>query len=479
MSDTPSHQRIPKDSRRPDQEVFDFREEHYEAPVADGPLPDPAEDFSPPPPDPASLPDPFEDFSPPPARPTLGLDDLPSLDDLFKPFDLNSPTPEAIDEEGYQDIYTPKAAEEYVYEDLDTRDPEVVRTLNQAEAEAKRIIDEAEAARAEILARAETEAKGLAAEVQAAEREKLEKSLAAAAEKNQAADERFYAAEETLKSAEAELAEAERVKTETEQSLAELNQRLTGLDEEGQRLAAEFEARKAEFEAAKEEMMNQARQAAHSEGREAGFSEGLAAGEKRAAEEFQAKVEHFLAVADKLENIYHQLWQANGPLMIKLAVESVERILNKELPRAEGLAAAAFKACVDYLTRAHQVTVLVRPEDMAQMELARADQRARLGALVKVDFKADESLGPGDLIIESDIGRLDATVKHRAGQIMDALREAFDRQYDQPVEDRAAANESEAAEAETPEAEAPGAETPEAPEASGPPAAAPEGGDNG
>jgi hypothetical protein len=112
--------------------------------------------------------------------------------------------------------------------------------------------------------------------------------------------------------------------------------------------------------------------------------------------------------------------------MVQLAIEGAEGILNKELKSAEDLAVRAFEACIDYLDQAHRVVFQARPQDIPLLEEARADQRQRLGALVKVSFQPDERLGPGDLIMESDVGRLDATVKHRAVQVMAVLREAFE-----------------------------------------------------
>jgi hypothetical protein len=131
-------------------------------------------------------------------------------------------------------------------------------------------------------------------------------------------------------------------------------------------------------------------------------------------------------ILESLENLYQGLWRANGPMMIQLAIEAVEGILNKELKSAEDLTVRAFEACIDFLGQAHQVVFQARPQDLSLLEEARSEQRQRLGALVKVTFQPDEGLGPGDLIMESDVGRLDATVEHRASQVLKVLREAFE-----------------------------------------------------
>ena len=179
--------------------------------------------------------------------------------------------------------------------------------------------------------------------------------------------------------------------------------------------------------------MAEAKKAGQEEGRREGLAAGRESGRAEALEKFNLEVADFRALAEKLENLYEELWQINSPMMVKLAVEAAEHIVNKELSESEDLAVHAFRAAIDYLSQAHQVTVLVRPQDIAKLELAKAEQREKLGALVKVAFKGDETLGPGDLIIESDVGRLDATIKHRMGQVLDALRRAFSEGYEQPA----------------------------------------------
>jgi hypothetical protein len=59
------------------------------------------------------------------------------------------------------------------------------------------------------------------------------------------------------------------------------------------------------------------------------------------------------------------------------------------------------------------------------MESARKVFKDRLDGLVNIEFKPDSSLGPGDLIMESDAGRLDATIKNRRDRVMGVLRESL------------------------------------------------------
>lgn len=355
--------------------------------------------------------------------------DLPSLDDLFKPFDLDSEHPVSA-EEAYEDLYAP-SVDEFYYEDMDTRPPEVIKTLAQAEQLADEIVSAARAQADETLKNAKNEAAALIADLKRRQEQNEQESRQEIERRQQSIGEKTQQAEAALAAAESERLAAEQDRTEAAAQLAEAEERIAGLEGERNRLEQEHAARLADLEQSKEAVLAEAKAAGLEEGRRLGMEEGRKTGQYQALENFQKQVEDFLALADKLEKLYDDLWQANAPMMIKLALEAAGHIVNKELSASDDLAVQAFKACIDYLSRAHKVTVLVRPQDIAGLELAKAEQRERLGALVKVEFKGDDTLGPGDLIIESDIGRLDATIKHRTAEVLGVLRQAFEDRYGQ------------------------------------------------
>ncbi len=437
MSDfDPRYYRSPKNPPRA--EVTDFQPEDFAPEEPGAPSPGARPDAGRQAPARPGAPDPFEEFQVD-RQPLSGLmSDLPSLDGLFKPFDLTVETPDQNDH--FAEIFQTGPPAAYLYEDLDTRDPEVIRTLAQAEEQRAAIIRAAEEQASRLVETAVTEARGLVAEARTRQDVMLNEARQGAEEIDRAAQIRLERAEEQRAAAEQDRQAAGEQRAEAEAQLAAAAERIAGLDQERQTLAAEHEARQnelaaehaarlAELEASRDGVLAEAQAAGRREGFDRGLEEGRAAGRDEALKDFQNRVENLLTIMGKMENIYQELWAANGPMMIKLAIEAAEAILNKELKEAPDLAARAFEACIDFLSQAHRVTFLARPQDIAQLEAAKAEQRARLGALVKVTFQPDETLGPGDLIVESDIGRLDATVKHRTEQVLRVLREAFDEAH--------------------------------------------------
>lgn len=380
------------------------------------PIPDPCQDFDRDTPPRGPVPSPFEEFRTEKKPASSLMDHLPSLDGLFQPFDLTAENP--VDR-SFQDLYDQAApAEEYRFEELDTRDPEVIRAADKAREDNLRLVREAEEKAARILETAETEGRVIVDEARGRADYILDEARTFEADLNR------------------EREEAQTAKAEAEAVIKAAGERTAGLEDERKTLEAEIKTRREELETEYRRLqknLEDSREATLKEARAAGLAEGTAKGVKDGHDQayneslaaLQKEAEGFIAVMGKIENLYQDLWQANGPLMIKLAVEGVEKILNQALENGEDLARGAFLASIDFLSQAHNVTFLARPQDIDQLEKLKAEQRERLGALVKVSFKPDPSLGPGDLIMESDVGRLDATVKHRAAQVLKALREGF------------------------------------------------------
>ncbi|MGL4208462.1 MAG: FliH/SctL family protein [Candidatus Adiutrix sp.] len=437
MSDLGKYNSSRKQSQ-PDFRVTEFEPENF-GPIGDlGPVPSPRENFNKNLPPKEEAPNPFEEFSVEQKPLSQLMDDLPSLAGLFKAFDLHSETPDPSE---FQEAHPFNQVSEFVYEDMDLRDPNVVRTMAQAEKKVFEIINQAKKDALHIIESGRTEAMAIEAEatfkgdlILAETRRKILVLNAESEALNEVAASERQAALLALK-------EAEKKKTEAESQLQAAESRINGLNDEKNRLEEEFVARnkeleeeytrlKTEHEAALKETTKTAQKQGYEEGLAQGLNEGRLKGETEARENFRQKVDSLIQVIEKINNIYDDLWVANGPMMIKLAIEAAEQIVNKELKESQDLATFSFLACIQHLSQANKVNFLVRSQDIAQLEQAKAEQRERLGALVKINFVPDDSLGPGDLIMESDVGRLDATIKYRTAQVMNVLRKAYAGAHD-------------------------------------------------
>ncbi|MDR1111896.1 MAG: hypothetical protein LBP92_14670 [Deltaproteobacteria bacterium] len=357
----------------------------------------------------------------------------PSLGYLFNPFDPGEIRERVFDQD-FKDLPKP---EDYEYAKMDTRDTGIVDTLEMANRKAgeivagafeqgrrleERMIEVAKADAEDLLGEARDKAEALEAE-----------TLGKAKEEAQAI---IDGANGQVAQIEALKAEAERLRRETEDVKARTEATLAGVEAREAALGpreAEVERLRGEIERERLGILEQAKREAEA-ARNKAAGEGLAQGRSQGREQGQAearaevldKAKGFFGVMGRMEDLWRELWRQKAPFMVTLAVEGAEAIVNKEIENGRGLAAGAFSACLEYLRKCHTATFRVRPEDLAEIEEARSALRDKVDGLVNISFRPDPSLGPGDIIMESDAGLLDATLKNRRERVMAVLREALE-----------------------------------------------------
>ncbi|MEW6264160.1 MAG: FliH/SctL family protein [Thermodesulfobacteriota bacterium] len=207
--------------------------------------------------------------------------------------------------------------------------------------------------------------------------------------------------------------------------------------EEAEREAGEIRARaRAEAETIKQEAekikaeAEALRARAAEEGRTQGFQKGLAQGREEGRKKFETDAAPTLAALERLEDLYQDLWKINEAPLVKLAASIAERIVFQEVSTSPATIASAFKAALDQLHQQHQVVFRLNPADLANLELVSDEMKGRLKGLVKITFEPDPNLSRGDLIMETEAGRLDATVRRRIEAVLPAVEEVLVQSFD-------------------------------------------------
>jgi flagellar biosynthesis/type III secretory pathway protein FliH/vacuolar-type H+-ATPase subunit H len=372
---------------------------------------------------------PFQEFKDPKAASQAGgpaLKEGPSLGYLFKPFNPGQP-----EDKAFVALKAPKGGD-YEFKELDPIDDNIINTLDKAEKKAKAILAAAEGQEREFLAQARKKAQELSTELTAkaqGEAAELYKSAEEEAAKIREAAQASVAGADQAREELAKLkADLDALSQEVAAHKAEAAERLASLNEGEARLKAkeeELAAKSASLEDEKKKALSEAAAAGLAEGLAQGQKDGEAKGEKLGREAALDQVKSLLKALAKVGDIWQELWEANGEFMVRLAVEAAEAIVNKEIESGQGLAAGAFKACVAYLTQSHEAAFRICPGDLAELEKARAELREEMDSLVNIKFVPDAALGPGDLVMEADVGRLDATLKTRREKVMTVLRAAL------------------------------------------------------
>ncbi|MBW2086186.1 MAG: hypothetical protein JRI54_09210 [Deltaproteobacteria bacterium] len=181
----------------------------------------------------------------------------------------------------------------------------------------------------------------------------------------------------------------------------------------------EAEAIKALARKEGEEIKEKARAEGFEKGREQGINEGMAQGQ----ENFKAKLIETWNVLDAIGNLYQDLKKANEVVLVKLALTVAERVLLHEVSTSPEVVAAAFKAALAKLDKMHEVTLRAHPDDLARLEAAKAELKDQPDGLIKITIQPDPALNRGDLVAETEAGRIDATLRRRLQAVIEAVDE--------------------------------------------------------
>jgi len=165
-------------------------------------------------------------------------------------------------------------------------------------------------------------------------------------------------------------------------------------------------------------------------GREEGFRRGMEEVGAQVRAEFDAALGHTAQVLQAIDTLYRETFKNMEAELVKLALTVAERVLFQEASVSPKAVSAALEAALSRLDQAHRVVLRVHPDDLASLQSVQADFKDRLSGLTKIAFEPDASLRRGDLIVESEAGRIDSTLKRRLAAVTAdidlALKQSFD-----------------------------------------------------
>ena len=174
----------------------------------------------------------------------------------------------------------------------------------------------------------------------------------------------------------------------------------------------------------------QIRNSAHQEGFEAGHREGLAQGTEEGRRQFQAQAEPALAAFSQVQGLYEELWNINEPAMVQLVLSIAEKVIFREVQTSPEVIKNVFKAALDNLQEQHQAVFRVNPQDLGMLEELQKEIRDHVKGLLKITLESDDNLSRGDLIMETESGRLDATMKTRLQAVVNSVEDVLVEEFD-------------------------------------------------
>ena len=153
-----------------------------------------------------------------------------------------------------------------------------------------------------------------------------------------------------------------------------------------------------------------------------GVEEGYAEGLRRAEQTLLAERQSVAAALTAVAALREQILRESEPQIVDLTLAVAKELVLRSMERDRDLAARLAAAALDELGRCARIVLRVSAADRESID-------GWLGALPRDPSRPapalveDPSLGMGEVIAETDMGKVDARLENRLAQIVRALRE--------------------------------------------------------
>lgn len=153
-----------------------------------------------------------------------------------------------------------------------------------------------------------------------------------------------------------------------------------------------------------------------------GIEEGYAEGMRRAEATLLAERRRLVAAIESLAALRDQMLRDSDAQVVDLALAIARELALGAADQDRQVAARLASAALEELGRSTRLVMRISPVDRAEIDawLAALPDRASHPTIALIE---DGALAPGELIAETDLGRVDARLETRLAQVARAIRE--------------------------------------------------------
>ena len=219
--------------------------------------------------------------------------------------------------------------------------------------------------------------------------------------------------------------------------LSRIEEREHAMDVRSEELDMEISMRRGEIAQERDRILSEAkdqiekdREEARKAGHDEGFSAGKEAGEAAAREEMKELIRQTNAKAEKTLRDAHDamrdyLMQAED-VIVSIAMTAVERVLPQHFIDVPQMVLPIVRDAIERVKDQKEIVVHVPPDSYDFVLMARDELRGIVTAGdSNLSITSDESLKPGDCLVETPNGSVDARLQTQIEQLKKAVREVM------------------------------------------------------
>ncbi len=184
-------------------------------------------------------------------------------------------------------------------------------------------------------------------------------------------------------------------------------------------LAAQIKQQVEQARVAMREEFRKEAEAVHEAARQQGLQEGRASGALEAKQAVAAQLASLSAIAAQLQPALASAIRGTEEIAVAIAFEAICKILGKTMATEQGIQAAVRQAASHVLS-SEQLVVRLHPDDLATLRAA-GDLDSVSSSGIPLSWVADQSIGLGGCVLDTDGGELDARLETQLDRLRAAL----------------------------------------------------------
>lgn len=158
---------------------------------------------------------------------------------------------------------------------------------------------------------------------------------------------------------------------------------------------------------------------------QAAFERGRQNGLDEADAMLRKTTQALAAACNELNGLKEKMLQRSSDDMLRLVLAIAERVVNAELSFNEEVIARTVQQAIQVAVSAEEFRIKINPDDLHVVQERKPLFVASLSGLSHIEFVADATVTRGGCILESPLGRVDATIEAQLNAITKTLQQAI------------------------------------------------------
>jgi len=154
-----------------------------------------------------------------------------------------------------------------------------------------------------------------------------------------------------------------------------------------------------------------------------GLEKGQAEGQKMALKRLEPLADTLLKALDEVEGLRKTLTERHLMDLLEVVLAISEKVIHREIHLAPDIILETIKAASVHLADTDSVILRLHPSDYEYIREIEEILKEKLTGRKNISFVEDGSIDRGGVLLETELGNIDATIRSQIDHIRDVLME--------------------------------------------------------